>query len=238
MTYEQFLARIIDDGITAARADYMRPEDAARLRGSVDGFEACRGLLPEQLGWLLGIASRETTDRFRAQAPDYWYWRSREAEIEWVCNCVSAALLHEGRWPINTYSWPICVWLPTLRGIVKTLEVLNSDQPARPRDGDDDRASRALESEAGGSMADQTTQGTWNDRASVQQFMNDIRQGMSQGAKCFSTGGKPLTTLDDVAGAFKSEGRVILEPHISSTVLDQVVTASSGSNVGDRDRAS
>jgi hypothetical protein len=86
-------------------------------------------------------------------------------------------------------------------------------------------------------MADQTTQGGWNDRAGVQQFMDDIRQGMSHGAKCYSTGGKPLNTLDDVAGAFKSEGRVILEPHIPTTLLDQVVTASSGSNVGDRDRS-
>jgi hypothetical protein len=128
MTYEQFLARIIDDGIVAARADYTSPDDADRLRGSLAGFEACRGLSPEQLGWLLGIAAAETTERHRAQAADYWYWRCREAEIEWVCNCVSAVLMNEG-------SQAIAAWLPTARGVMKAHEVLSGAQPARPRDG-------------------------------------------------------------------------------------------------------
>lgn len=56
MTYLETLERIINDGIEAAKEDYGRkdsPENKARLKGSIEGFEACRGKTPEQLARLL-----------------------------------------------------------------------------------------------------------------------------------------------------------------------------------------
>lgn len=108
-----FLDRVIDDGIAGASADYEAGSE--KLRGSVAGFEACRGRDPEQLASLLAESRRETMQAFREQAPDYWYWRCRELEVEWVCNVVSAAFLNEG--------WAVIV-PPTVRGVMRAAEIL------------------------------------------------------------------------------------------------------------------
>lgn len=49
MDYYEFLNRVIDEGIDAAKADYTDPTDKQRLDGSIAGFEACRKKLPEEL---------------------------------------------------------------------------------------------------------------------------------------------------------------------------------------------
>ncbi len=108
-SYQDLLARVIGDGIEAARVDY-RP--GPELDGSVAGFEACRGRTPEQLAALLQEARLEAR---RGQAGDYWFWRCRELEVEWVCNVVSAALLNQGL--------PVIV-TPTARGVFKAAEIL------------------------------------------------------------------------------------------------------------------
>lgn len=130
MTYEEFLARIIDDGIEAARRDYAKKTRAAHLRGAVAGFEACRGKSPIELKVLLDracMASHDAHDELvqgRRASPGstrpanlagYWEARCYELEVEWVCNCVSAMLYNEGH--------PVIV-PPTARGTIRAAEVL------------------------------------------------------------------------------------------------------------------
>ncbi len=114
MTYEQLLDRIISDGIAAAQADYAdRPH---RLRGAVEGFEACRGRTPEQLVELW----REAESRVMAlrgdtatSVDDYWYNRCFQAEVEWCMNVISVGLPR-----------PLLTHLPTCRAAVKYAEIV------------------------------------------------------------------------------------------------------------------
>ena len=58
MNYSEFLDRIIDEGKAAAIADYTKPRDADRLKGALEGFEACRGKLPHELKEVLDQVRR------------------------------------------------------------------------------------------------------------------------------------------------------------------------------------
>lgn len=112
-----FLTRVIDDGIAAAKADYNTPEQAHKLEGAIAGFEACRGLLPHQLGELLIESRRNQMAAYDGEIKAYWRLTCFAAEVEWVCNCVSAILENEGEEPII----PV-----TARGMMKANEVLRS----------------------------------------------------------------------------------------------------------------
>jgi len=90
MDYNDFLNKVIDDGIAGAQADYH--DDKDRLDGAIKGFEECYGKDPVALAELLIEANKTTVEKHREQAPDYWYWRSQEDEIEWVCNVVSSLM--------------------------------------------------------------------------------------------------------------------------------------------------
>lgn len=116
--YEEFLEKLIERGIEGVRKDY--DEDSPKFKGSKEGFEACRGLYPHDLKKLLDAAQRY---RQKAQATpypkspeDYWYWRCRELEIGWVCNCVSALLVNSGMRPIVE---------PTSNGTVNAYRILS-----------------------------------------------------------------------------------------------------------------
>lgn len=115
MAYDEYLTRVIDEGIEAARESYKDPKDALKLRGSIEGFEACRGKNPEQLAQLLSEARRTTLNARTDKEDDYWRTRCAELEIEWVCNCVSAVLYNEGLPVIIT---------PTARGMMKAASIV------------------------------------------------------------------------------------------------------------------
>lgn len=117
MGYEQFLTRIIDEGIAAAKADYTEEKDAGKLKGSIAGFEACRGKSPAELKDVLAKAHERVTQAYldNLDPVDYFEIRCFEAEVEWVCNCVSAILMNEGM--------PVIV-PPTARGVMKAAEVV------------------------------------------------------------------------------------------------------------------
>jgi len=129
MSYNQFLTRVIDEGIEAVKIDYADAEN--KREGSIAGFEACRGLDPTQLGDLFFTASKNMTDYARdhieldriihdngfTMVQDYWWYRCYQSEVEWVCNVVSAMLQNEGTEPILSH-------LPTARGVFKAAEIL------------------------------------------------------------------------------------------------------------------
>ncbi len=108
-----FLSVVIEDGIAAARKSYAN--DPEKRAGAVAGFEACRGKSPTELLALLEGARSDTRLAYVLDARDYWRARCYEAEIEWVCNCVSAVLENEGHAPIIN---------PTYRGVMKANAVL------------------------------------------------------------------------------------------------------------------
>lgn len=118
-TYELFLTRIIDEGIEDAKASYKT--DDLKQRGAIAGFEACREKQPAALLDLLRKSARRTRDALMPYgsvdpADDYWYHRCFEAEVDWVCNCVSAFL--------QMIHHPTIVE-PTYRGLRKALSIVN-----------------------------------------------------------------------------------------------------------------
>lgn len=115
MNADDFLARVIDDGLAAARADYTRPDQADQLRGAVDGFDLCRRLGPLDLRDLLTAVNQDAMRRL--QAPDYWYWHCRASEVDWVCNVLSAVLERLGIEPIAAH-------LPTARGVLEAARIV------------------------------------------------------------------------------------------------------------------
>jgi len=113
VNYTEFLTRIINDGIEAAKNDYVGKED--KLKGSIAGFEACRGKNPDELKELLSKAAKDTFHAHMKHIPNYWEIRCFEAEVEWVCNCVSAMLMNE--------KLPTII-PPTARAVIKVAEVI------------------------------------------------------------------------------------------------------------------
>ena len=119
MDYYQFLERVIEEGIEAAKADYTKPEQKPHLEGSLDGFESCRGKNPEELRELFVTTRREQGEAFIKYQEDldsYWRVNCRGLEVEWVCNVVSAMLMNQGSSPI--------IEMVTARGVMKAAEIL------------------------------------------------------------------------------------------------------------------
>ena len=109
------LNTIIDDGIEAARGDYTEPRNKPKLDGSIAGFEACRGKSPDQIVLLMQEADATTRQKMMEQAPDYWYWRCYQLEVEWVANVLSAILDAQGLPIISNV---------TARGMMKAAEII------------------------------------------------------------------------------------------------------------------
>lgn len=118
MTYEEFLNKVIDNGIAAAKEDYKNDKD--RRDGSVAGFEACRDKQPNEL---LEIYQESVEyaygSYFERDSSKYWWFRCYQLEVEWVCNVVSALLYNEGKEPILS-------WLPTCNGVICANNILIS----------------------------------------------------------------------------------------------------------------
>lgn len=122
MNYNEFLEKVINDGIEAVKNDYKEGDN--RREGSLKGFEECRGKSPEELYALLIEARKTANDKFfetqeddKKAVDEYWYLNSRAWEIEWVCNSVSAMLVNQGLPPLI---------LPTCRGHLNAARILGA----------------------------------------------------------------------------------------------------------------
>jgi hypothetical protein len=116
MNYNEFLTKVIDEGIEAATSDYTKESEKLQLDGSIAGFNACRNKNPEELVEVYKLANKETADAFNSEK-EYWYYRCFQLEVEWVCNVVSAMLMNEGHSPILS-------WLPTANGAMKAASII------------------------------------------------------------------------------------------------------------------
>jgi len=121
MDYMTFLSRVVDDGIEAARRDYEGKAD--KLKGSVEGFEACRGKSPAELAGLLQSSRKKSAEAQMERAENYWEIRCFELEVEWTCNVVSSALQNQGLPAIVT---------PTARGYMKAASILGVSGSVQP----------------------------------------------------------------------------------------------------------
>ncbi len=115
MNLNEFIDRVIEDRITAIKDDFLHLEQKENFVGSISGFEKCRGKNSTELLVLLGEAQRATRKAELEHAENYWFARREEGDIEWVCNCVSVALLSKGHYPIIT---------PTILGALKAMEII------------------------------------------------------------------------------------------------------------------
>lgn len=109
------LTKTIEIGIDAAKMDYAGAQNGDKLHGSISGFNACRDKTPTEIAALLGEANITVIEKRRERSSDYWYWRCRAAEIEWVANVISAVLVNQGQRPIIS---------PTARGVLFAAKVM------------------------------------------------------------------------------------------------------------------
>jgi len=87
MEYLDFLNQVINNGIISAKQDYSSIRQKNKLDGALTGFEACRNKKPEELLEIYKEISAYVTGENRE---NYLWFRCYQAEVEWVCNVVSA----------------------------------------------------------------------------------------------------------------------------------------------------
>jgi hypothetical protein len=121
MEFDKFLTAIIEKGIKACKRDYKRADQKSILKGSIAGFEACRGKNTIELSQLLDEARRKSQDHFlntertKKDVDKHWELRGFALEVEWVCNVASCALYNQGLPTIIP---------PTVRGMMTASEIL------------------------------------------------------------------------------------------------------------------
>jgi hypothetical protein len=116
MDYNEFLNRVINEGIEAAKADYKEERQKPHLEGLIAGFEACRNKNPLELIEVFKEANEYVKLNYDVPTK-YWWFRCYQLEVEWVCNVVSAVLVNEGKPPIFS-------WLPTCNGMLKAAKII------------------------------------------------------------------------------------------------------------------
>jgi hypothetical protein len=109
------LNHIIDDGIEAARLNYVKPGDTLKREGAIAGFEDCRRKVPAKIAALLAEANERARQAMREEDSRYWFWRCRVLAIEWVANVLSNVLVAKGMLPIGKM---------TARGRLKAAEII------------------------------------------------------------------------------------------------------------------
>ncbi len=119
MEYKEFLKQVIDSGIEGAKQSYAKNQRKDMLEGSIAGFEACRGKGPDELRVIFNEVESYQRQAMIDRSDNYWFFRCYQAEVEWVCNLVSA-LLH-----VNNIE-PILPYLPTCMAMLRANEILTS----------------------------------------------------------------------------------------------------------------
>jgi len=121
MEYTEFLDQAIEDGIAAAKESYTEPRQQPNLKGSITGFEICRGKSPLEL--LDALKDANTAAQVLHGGDDhdaYWEARCKALEIEWICNTVSAAFMHNGMEPFA---------MVTARGSINAARIIDNAHP-------------------------------------------------------------------------------------------------------------
>lgn len=115
MPFNDFLNAVLDDGIEEVKVAYAGPGREERRLGAIAGFELFRGQPREALKGIYEEARKDAEVALANRQADYWFWRLRHAQAEWVLNVVNAAD-HAHRNPVD--------FPPTARGLAKAVDVL------------------------------------------------------------------------------------------------------------------
>lgn len=87
----EFMREVIDQGIEGCKESYKGDSPGRKMKreGAVAGFEACREADSlDELHDVLRKAREQGRGKF--EDDDYWWYRTYQAEVEWVCNVVSS----------------------------------------------------------------------------------------------------------------------------------------------------
>ena len=125
VTYEDFLTRVIDDGIAAARQSYGGTDQKHKLEGAVAGFESCRRKKPRELAqhYYRAEDAKKWAIVGNTNAKRYWRLACYYAEVEWVCNVVSALCYAGGK-------RELAIIATTARGVAKMQQVFHGNEPS------------------------------------------------------------------------------------------------------------
>lgn len=115
MPYEDLLEKVIADGLAEVAIAYADEGKEMKLRGAIAGFELMRGKSRDEIKGLADATRDQAIEAFNKQADDYWFWRLRAAQTEWVLNVINAADYAHGR-PTD--------FAPTSRGYEKAASIL------------------------------------------------------------------------------------------------------------------
>lgn len=115
MPFNDFLNAVLDDGIEEVKVAYPGHAGEERRRGAIAGFELFRGKGRDELKGIYEDARRDAEVARANRQADYWFWRMRSAQAEWVLNVVNAADHAHGN-PTD--------FTPTARGMFKAADVL------------------------------------------------------------------------------------------------------------------
>lgn len=113
VSLEVLMEKIIDRGIEAAKLDYK--SDPIKLAGAINGFEACRGKAPLKLIPIWQFSNKKAFYAREKESKNYWFWRCRAMEIDWVLNNVACFL------GANGVPFP---WQTTVRGYLNVSKIL------------------------------------------------------------------------------------------------------------------
>lgn len=120
MNLKEFVDVVVDQGIEAVKRDYARPDQKKKRDGSIAGFEECRDKDPDELKLLLETAAIAREDARENDKDGYWWYRCYEAEVEWVCNCVSVLLMQLNQ--------PTII-IPTARAAIHASRIVGVTRP-------------------------------------------------------------------------------------------------------------
>lgn len=110
---ESVIEQIVDRGIEGVKVSYK--SDPKRLAGAINGLEACRGKSPLKLIPIWQFSNKKAFYARENNSPNYWFWRCRTMEIDWVLNNVSCFLY------MNGIAFP---WQATSRGFMNVSSIL------------------------------------------------------------------------------------------------------------------
>ena len=117
MPFNDFLNAVLDDGIEEVKVAYAGLGREERRLGAIAGFELFRGQPREAIKAIHDEAMRDAQAARANRQADYWFWRMRHAQAEWVLNVVNAADHAHGN-PTDS--------IPTARGLAKAIDVLGT----------------------------------------------------------------------------------------------------------------
>ena len=119
LRYQDFLRKIVEDATEVVKRDYNLPSQKHELEGALAGLKACLDKSPPQLAVLHSRACRALGNAFHnTDIRRYYRIACFRAEVEWVCNVVSAALVNMDQ--------PAIIQ-PTMRGLMKAAEIVNGN---------------------------------------------------------------------------------------------------------------